>query len=332
MDNLKAWTEISPNTQFIPKTRIHPLIYSNFPTGKIWIKREDESSFGIPGPKLRKYASLLPNLLHRKIKSTLLIGGAYSNNLAALPQLLTENNIQSKLLIRGENTLKTTGNLFLIKVLNAAENLHWIPRSDWHLVMTIAQELQDQLPEVWKHSFIIPEGAFIPESLLGSMTLGKDIRRNEQENSVEFNHILIDSGTGLSAMAAILDDYAFRPDRKWHILLSAGTKEEFLSRFSTAWKWHQATSPNYTKIPDNYILYEPNGIYRFGKTNEALLSATLRIAREHGILTDPIYGTKLWLFMESLLENNALPGNSLLIHSGGSSILGFQEQLNRISG
>lgn len=330
MDKLNAWMGINPNPDFLPETRCHPLRISSEKENSVWIKREDESSFGIPGPKLRKYASLIPNLLNQGIRTTLIIGGAYSNNLAALPQLLIENQINCKLIIRGESNLNTIGNLLLIRLLNSRENLRWIPRKDWHQVMEWAEQFQQTIPLEELPAMIIPEGAFMPEALKGSMTLGADIRRNENQHSLFFNNILIDSGTGLSAIAAMMDDFPYHPERKWHILLSAGNPDEFKARMEAAWNWYLQLHPEAIHQPDNYILHSPDNKDRFGKINEKILSESIRIAREQGILTDPVYGTKLWLLMESLIQKNALKGNTLFIHSGGSSLWGFQDKLSKL--
>jgi len=330
MDKLNAWTGIYPNPDFLPKTRCHPLRIPSEKENSVWIKREDESSFGIPGPKLRKYASLIPNLLNQGIRTTLLIGGAYSNNLAALPQLLIENQINCKLIIRGESNLNTTGNLLLIRLLNSRENLQWIPRNLWAQVQQWAEEFQQTIPAEAQPSIIIPEGAFMPEALKGSMTLGEDIRRNETQHSLFFKNILIDAGTGLSAIAAMLDDFPYHPERKWHILLSAGNPDEFKTRMETVWSWYQQLQPEAIQQPDNFFLHSPDNKDRFGKINEKILSESIRIAREQGILTDPVYGTKLWLLMESLLRENTLSENTLFIHSGGSSLWGFQDKLSKL--
>lgn len=330
MDKLNAWTEINPNPDFLPQTRCHPLRIRSEKRNSVWIKREDESSFGIPGPKLRKYASLMPNLMAQGIRTALLIGGAYSNNLAALPQLLIENQINCKLILRGESNLNSAGNLLLIRMLNSTENLRWIPRNQWDQVQQWAEQFQQTIPAEDQPSIVIPEGAFMPETLKGSMTLGADIRRNEKQHSLFFKNILIDSGTGLSAIAAMFDDFPFHPERKWHILLSAGNPDEFNARLETVWIWYQQLHPEAIQKPDNFILHAPGNKDRFGKINESILSESIRIAREQGILTDPVYGTKLWLLMESLLQENALIGNTLFIHSGGSSLWGFQEKLSKL--
>lgn len=326
MDKITDWTDIFPDPAFLRQTRILPANCSRNSRNPVWIKREDETAFGIPGCKLRKYASLLPLLRHRNIKTVVLAGGAYSNHLAAFPQLLIEHDITPLLVIRGEPTLKTNGNSLLIRLINPPENIHWLERSNWMNAETIALEKiatlhPDQLPACY-----IPEGAFMPEALTGAKTLGQDIRRNESESGIFFQHIFMDSGTGLSAISALLDDFPKHPERIWHILLAAGTPAEFHHRLDTAISWNKQLSGNSLR-PDNFILYERKAGERFGKINSGILDTVIHIARTEGILTDPVYGAPLWNLMQSLLGQETLTGSALWIHSGGSSLWGTAEAL-----
>ena len=75
-------------------SRVHALSDNEYPD--TWIKREDESSFGISGSKKRKYASLIPFLKKNKFDCVGVIGGSNSNNVIGLVQLLIENQTFSK--------------------------------------------------------------------------------------------------------------------------------------------------------------------------------------------------------------------------------------------
>lgn len=326
MDKIKDWPEIFPDPAFLRQTRIHPARFSLNSRNPVWIKREDETAFGIPGSKLRKYASLLPHLQNQKIKTAVLAGGAYSNHLAAFPQLLIEHGITPLLILRGEPNLKTNGNSLLIRLINPPQNIQWVERSNWIHIDTIARETIAALHPDQQPACFIPEGAFMPESLAGAQTLSQDIRRNESESGIFFQHIFMDSGTGLSAISALLDDFPIHPERKWHILLAAGTRAEFHQRLHSAISWNEQLTEKKTQ-PDNFILYERKAGARFGKINSEILDTVIHIARTEGILTDPVYGAPLWNLMQSVLAEQTLTGPALWIHSGGSSLWGTAEPL-----
>ena len=61
--------------------------------------------------------------------------------------------------------------------------------------------------------------------------------------------------------------------------------------------------------------------------NQTLKIATLRYAQSEGLLTDPIYTTKLFYTAEQLIIDKKVSGNILIIHSGGGTgLLGFAEK------
>jgi len=76
-------------------TRIHPLP-SRVLGRRAWILREDELSAGVTGSKLRKFASLLPQLESQETQVAGMIGGPNSNNLVGLAQMLKERKIQQR--------------------------------------------------------------------------------------------------------------------------------------------------------------------------------------------------------------------------------------------
>jgi len=73
-------------------------------------------------------------------------------------------------------------------------------------------------------------------------------------------------------------------------------------------------------------LYYPATAKSFGSTNKTIFNEIRRIAREDGILTDPVYSSKLFLTARQTIFDQALDGNILLIHSGGGLALsGFMD-------
>jgi 1-aminocyclopropane-1-carboxylate deaminase/D-cysteine desulfhydrase-like pyridoxal-dependent ACC family enzyme len=77
--------------------------------------------------------------------------------------------------------------------------------------------------------------------------------------------------------------------------------------------------------PD-YKLYYSTIAKSFGGTNRAIFREIKCIAREDGILTDPVYSAKLFIMAKHTIQDQSLDGNILLIHSGGALALsGFMD-------
>jgi 1-aminocyclopropane-1-carboxylate deaminase/D-cysteine desulfhydrase-like pyridoxal-dependent ACC family enzyme len=313
-------------------SRIHPLKFISKPHSAIYIKRDDELGFGISGTKLRKYESLLVHIKQQSIKHAVLIGGAYSNNIVGLTQLLIEQDVVPYLFLRGDQAPLYKGNFLLISLLVPAEQIYWVKRADWEQVTTGAQAFLQSLPT--NASLLIPEGACMVEALPGALTLGEDIVKNEYEHDLLFDHIFIEAGTGLAAIGLILSLAIIKRRAHIHILLLALTKDEFLEKLRVFYQ-HLSQGSNqqitWEELIHSLHFYTPAIAPSFGATNQTIFETIIQVARQDGILTDPIYTAKLLLTAKQIiLDTSVIIGNILIIHGGGGlGLMGYQEQLEK---
>lgn len=297
------------------------------------MKRDDELGFGISGSKLRKYASLLAHIKQHSIKYAALIGGAYSNNIVGLTQLLIEHNVVPYLFLRGDQAPLYQGNFLLTALLVPAEQIHWIKRAEWTQVTTQAQAFLRSLPI--QNTLLIPEGACMLEALPGALSLGEDILKNEYENNILFEHIFIEAGTGLAAIGLILSLENRKRRVYIHILLLALTKEEFLEKLRLFYQHFVSTTSQqfivWEQLIANLYFYTPDTATSFGSTNSQVFETIIQVARQDGILTDPIYTAKLLLMAKKvILHTVSIQGNILIIHGGGGlGLMGYQKQLEK---
>ncbi len=304
-------------------SRVHPL--KSFPTN-CFVKRDDELGFGISGSKLRKYLSLIPFLENCKIQEAVLIGGAYSNNVLGLTQLLIERSIKPTLFLLGNGTSKKIGNYLLTSLFVPSSSIHWVARENWSQVEILATKYITQ-----KDTIIIPEGALISEALPGAITLPLDVIRNEENLGSSFNHIFIEAGSGLTAIATILTFAWLEKETCVHVLLLADEQATFISKLKIFQKhFEQLVSQNlaWKHIEMRFQLHVPTTAKSFGSVNKTILHEIKHIAKTEGFLTDPIYSAKLFMEARKIIKKQRLKGNSLIVHSGGSlTLMGFQSQL-----
>jgi len=312
-------------------SRIHPIKFITKHGCCVYVKRDDELGFGISGSKLRKYQSLIPYIKQQSIKYAVLIGGAYSNNIAGLAQLLVENNVVPYLFLRGDQVPLYQGNFLLTSLLVPTEQINWVRRENWKYVDAQAEAFLYTLPQP---SLLIPEGACMLEALPGSLSLGEDIVRNECEHELLFDHIFIEAGTGLAAIGLILGLRKLKRDSQIHILLLAINEAEFLEKLGGFYK-HLVQSLDedlsWEEIRKGLYFYMPTTAASFGATNQKVFKTIIDIARQDGILTDPIYTSKLFLEAQKIiLTTPAITGNILLIHGGGRlGLMGYQQELEK---
>ncbi|MDF2868168.1 MAG: yedO [Gammaproteobacteria bacterium] len=330
MDKIKKLTQvIQPLVDYPYHTRVHKLKTFNTSTLDCYVKRDDELSFGVSGSKLRKYLSLIPYLLNNKIDTTILMGSSHSNNILSLSQLLIENAIEPHLFLLGDKSHSLKGNLLLTRLFVPEKNIHWISRQEWPSVEAIAQDYGRRLSE--KHTYLIAEGASVLPALPGALTLALDILQNEQLIAKQFDHIFIDAGTGLIAIATILAFSWLRRDVLAHVLLLAEEEASFLQRLESFKLGFEKLIGE--KLAMDFLIgrirfYRPTKAKAFGSTNPTIFKTISRIAQQEGFLTDPIYSAKLFIEVPIIIEKQKLSGKALIIHSGGGlSLMGFQQQL-----
>ncbi len=287
--------------------------------GSCFVKREDELGFGISGTKARKYLSLLPALLKESPDEVVITGSAYSNHVLSLSQLLIENGVKPVLFLLGDPGCKPRGNFLYTLMLSDPTNIHWVPRKAWTEVEKIAAAYAEERRKLGIRALVVPQGGNCPESLPGAMTLAADILRNGQELGIAFDHVFIDSGTGLTACALILGLEAIV-----HVIQVAGDREEFLDTLEKRRLELKAPSPT------QFRLYTPTNAPKFGSVNRKVFQTIAELARSEGFLTDPVFTAKLFYEGRRIIDEAKLRGNILFVHSGGGlGMTGFQEELDK---
>lgn len=328
-ERLKAFFAENFPELYRVQSRIHSLRSFSRKNCQCFIKRDDELSFSISGSKMRKYLSLLPYLKREKVQEALLIGGAYSNNVLGLTQLLIENGIKPTLLLRKAGNEELQGNRLFIELLVEQSAIRWISREDWSRVEKIAATLAEEREKQKVKVKVIPEGAFLPEALDGALTLSADIVRNEVEHQMAFDHLFIDSGTGLQAAALILGMSWLRHRATVHVLLLADQQPLFIEKLQQLHPLFSRRLGEDIPFPDNFCLHRPTNAAAFGAVNAKVFDFIVSFARVEGVFLDPIYSAKLIFEGKKIIETDDFQGNVLFIHSGGGlSLSGFQSQLN----
>ncbi len=293
-------------------SRVHHL--NHFPSGQVecFVKRDDELGCGISGSKLRKYAGLIPFFIEENIRHVIIIAGPQSNNLLAALQVCREHNLEVTAFLIKPWKLEVKGNFKLSQLFLEENQIIWINRDEWSQVELKAQEYQSNLNT---KSFILTEGASVSESLVGAMSLADDIIENERSLGFQFQHIFVDAGTGFSAAALIAGLAKYNHQGMVHVLLLADDEVIFQQKLKQ-WVGHQTVG---------YECFYPTTAKAFGSCNSAIKTEIKRLAREEGILADPIYAAKLFHESRKYIENNDLKGKVLIIHSGGTlTLAGFE--------
>jgi 1-aminocyclopropane-1-carboxylate deaminase len=293
-------------------SRVHKL--NCFPNKGVdcYVKRDDELGCGISGSKMRKYASLIPFLVQKGVGHLIIIAGPQSNNLLAALQMAREFKFKVTAFLIKPRNLEVQGNFKLSLLFLKEQEIIWVDRDQWSEVENLAHDFLNGLKE---EGFVLNEGASVVEALDGAMSLAEDIIENEKTIDRCFQHIFVDAGTGFSAAGLIKGLVQLHHESVIRVLLLADDERTFNNKLS---QWIGMT-------PDNYQCFYPSTARSFGAINKTIKDEIKRLAREEGILADPIYSAKLFHEARKCIEKEKLTGNVLIIHSGGIlTMAGFE--------
>ncbi len=283
---------------------------------RVWLKRDDELSFGASGSKARKYSSLIPALQARGVTDVAVVGQWASNNVLAAVQLLREAGFGLHVVLREEDE----GGLpllvhDLLRVLTRPEEVTRVAPACWD--ETLAEVLSGFAARVRADGGIpevIPEGGSHPEALVGAITLGIDLVRNESLLGHQFDHVFIEAGSGMSALALALCLALLDRSVTLHVLctyIQPAELTQLVSRCLRAAGGDERPGvrlvchPSYSRLPPAEWHEIAQRIGRYMQTD--------------GVLLDPEYSARLVLLAQKVITTSACaPGNALVVHTGGA--------------
>ncbi len=314
------------------KSRCHRL-NGYLPTsraGPVFIKREDELNANSVGTKHRKYLSLLPTLEHNGYGRIILIGSAHSNNLAGLTQLLRSRGMDVSVLVKAPGNSQLMGNHLLLTMLLPADRMEYISHGQWPQVMQIAEQRVAELNNQGISATVIAEGGYNQAVLPGILTLAADLHRNSRELGIDFMDIWTDSGTGVSAIGLLLGMRLLgMTEPRIHVTLIAGSPDEFRERYEQFEQWLTTLvqKPLPAGCPEVRFI-QPVSAASYGSINKTILRESWRIARETGLLMDPVYSVKHFYTVKCEMERRPPTGPQLILYNGGTlAMCGFQSAL-----
>jgi 1-aminocyclopropane-1-carboxylate deaminase len=306
-------------------SRCHRLISYDTDLACCYVKREDELSFGISGSKWRKYASLICSLSSRRFPEVALVGSPFSNHVLSMAQLCKEYKIPFQLFLQGPPPEKCVGNFFFLSLVSDPSQIIWLAEIPLSFTLEWTSEIEKRIQ---KRFTWIPVGASAQEAMPGALTLAFDILKNEEAMDVSFDHIFVDAGTGMIAASLILGFHSLLKKTKVHVVQVGGRPEDFVVQLQQCHLYFEEWLQEKIEFPCNYELHVPASGKSFGALNATLIKEIVQMARKEGIFLDPLYNAKLFLTGKKAIQNQALKGNILIIHSGGAlSLSGFQDQI-----
>jgi 1-aminocyclopropane-1-carboxylate deaminase/D-cysteine desulfhydrase-like pyridoxal-dependent ACC family enzyme len=307
-----------------------PLGISNSSERNIWILRDDELG-GFWGTKCRKFYSIIEYCLAEDVTHIICTGGINSNSIAAAAVLCREAGIVVTAFAvddHSDDSQAPRGNRLIIRTAIPPERLIIVPRNEKQSITERMQAAARNYELNGSKVLILEEGGGCQEAVKGGLTLADDVLRPRPEwsDGDAPAHIFIDSGTGLSAACLAAGLSAAKTTAanaiKLHVIQMAGFDEQIQHAFNS---WvTPVTGVTWDNVSRSVRVYRPLSPRSYGATSSELFDFIKSMAREQGILTDPVYSAKLFARAFDLIKGQNLKGRILIVHTGGiSGLLGY---------
>ncbi|QDR78943.1 D-cysteine desulfhydrase family protein [Sporomusa termitida] len=285
----------------------------------IYVKRDDQTGSELSGNKVRKLEYVIHEALQQGADTLITCGGVQSNHCRATAAAAARLGLKATLVLRGSPAAAVAGNLLLDRLLGA--DIRWVTEAEYrdhrHDIM---DNIKAELSRQGHNAYVIPEGASSGLGAFGYYSALAEIIRQEQEQKVRFDAIVVAVGSGGTYAGLLLARELLQTEHKiigFNVCNDAAyfrhEVEQILQASSAYLAAPVPFAARNTHIIDGYV----GRGYALGRPEERQFIHEL--AKLEGILLDPVYtGKAFYGLVQEIKKGHCRELNTLLfIHTGG---------------
>ena len=291
----------------------------------LWVKRDDLIGLGGGGNKLRKLEFLLGAAQAQGADTIITLGGRQSNHARLTAAAAARMGMAAELVLvrmvpRTDRDYVDNGNVLLDELFGA--RVHDLPAgSD---ALAFAEERAQALRSSGRNVYVAPSGGSSPTGCLGYAACAEEIALQARALGLSFDRVIVPNGSsgthaGLAAGFAALGQSA-RLVKSFAVLNPADVARQ------ATWEKAAATASLIGAGPIGRDEIEVAGDQLgagYGIPTDAMIAAVRLMARQEGLLLDPVYSGKAFAgLLEDVARRRFGPGaNVLFVMTGGTPSL-----------
>jgi len=295
---------------------------------EIHVKRDDLTGLLESGNKVRKLEFLVGEALQQGADTLITCGPPQSNGCRAVAAVAARLGLKAVLAIRGERPAVYDGNLLLTRLLGA--DTHYFPDPGLETMDALAAEVRAR----GGRPYVIPEGGAGELGALGYIECAVELSEQIHHGAPRFDTIVITAGSGGSHAGLLMGkQLAGLPGEIVSVPVTApaervreaivGTVSAAIRRFGFA-----IEVPKAIHLLDGYQGAGP------ADATDDELGVIVALAREEGLLLDPVYTAKAFRGLVETLARDpkALGQRVCFIHTGGLfSVFAYRDRLGGLA-
>jgi D-cysteine desulfhydrase len=285
---------------------------------EVWVKRDDMTAGAAAGNKIRKLEYLLADAEARGAQSIITCGGVQSNHARATALLARERGLSAHLLLRTEDPgaqHAPVGNLLIDRLLGV--DIRFITPEQYSRRSVLMAELARELSDRNRRAYVIPEGGSNGLGALGYVDAMAEVRaqldRGEAGGPAGFDVVAHACGSGGTAAGVALGARLHGVAEAALAFAVCDSRAYFDAAIARISGEARALVPS---LPSDAapVVHDAWKGPAYGVPSEAQARFILEVARETGLLFDPVYTGKA---LYGLAQVAPKPRRALLLHTGG---------------
>jgi len=300
-----------------------------YPDYTIFIKRDDNTGLASGGNKTRKLEYLIKQALDENCDTIITAGAQQSNHCRQTAAACAIAGLKCHLLLGGEKPEVYDGNLLLSSILGA--DIHFTGENrkgeDGEILNT-------KLENEGRKCFVIPYGGSNFTGAMGFVDAAKELKEQLMEQKLKIDYIFFASSSGGMQAGLTLGKEIYQLDSE---LIPISIDKEELNGLSLEEAVLNLIEEGTQKLNLNKKFhlsdiklirdYDKEG-YGVATTNE--INAIKELAKNEGILLDPVYTARAFYGMLDFLNKKRIPANTNILfwHTGGlPAIFKYENEL-----
>jgi D-cysteine desulfhydrase len=298
---------------------------------ELWVKRDDLTGLLESGNKVRKLEFLIGDALAQNADTLITCGTLQSNCCRAVSAVAARLGLRAVLALKGARPAEADGNYLLDRLLGA--QIHHCGDAEWEHIDEVLQELAVQARRAGRTPYVIPESGATVTGALGYLACGQEIASQVAHGAPDFDTIAITAFSGGSQAGLLMAKQltGLRADIvsipiAWPSERVRGYVREIVDQARRRYGLP-------VEAPDEVRTLD--GCQGAGRSEVRAdeLETVVHVAREEGVLLDPVYTAKAFSGLLGLLRRSpdALGRRVCFVHTGGIfSLFPFRAELGRL--
>jgi L-cysteate sulfo-lyase len=290
---------------------------------KIFIKRDDCTGLATGGNKTRKLEFLMGEAQQKNADTIITQGATQSNHVRQTAAISSKLGLRCEIMLEHRTGSEDpdyleNGNVLLDKLFGA--NIHSVPAgTDMDAAM---QKIADDLKTNGANPYIIPGGGSSPTGALGYVNCAMELVGQLNDRSLKIDHLVTATGSAGTQSGLVVGLEGTRSGIPvLGICVNADKETQEEKVFALAEKTTKFMGISGSVKRETVVA---NGDYvgpGYGLPTDGMIEATELLARQEGILLDPVYSGKGMAGLIDLIRKGKFrkDENIVFLHTGGSA-------------